>query len=195
MDKNYKEQLIKKYLNNQCTEEELEEVAELFKKADNDSELLEIFGASLESSSTEIEITEEHNQEIWNKIKDNTQPVKTPTSKTVKFYSKSFFRVASIVLLVLCATYFLSNLLKEKPIEVQKPVISYHTEECKLGKKSKLTLPDGSVAYMNAGTKITYPSKFEGNTRQISLSGEAFFDIVRDEKKPFINSLFNAKFA
>jgi len=51
------------------------------------------------------------------------------------------------------------------------------------------TLPDGSVVTLNKRSVITYPSKFKGNSRAISLKGEAFFNVAPDKKKPFIISV------
>jgi len=49
-----------------------------------------------------------------------------------------------------------------------------------------LRLPDGSRVWVNQNTKIEYPESFDGNTRNITLEGEAYFDVARDESKPFI---------
>jgi transmembrane sensor len=47
------------------------------------------------------------------------------------------------------------------------------------------TLPDGSVVTLNKTSSIAYPSEFKGDTRPVTLKGEAFFDIKPDKKKPF----------
>ena len=47
----------------------------------------------------------------------------------------------------------------------------------------ELKLPDGSMVYLNSGTKLTFPIKFTGITRQVSLSGEAFFDVIKSKDK------------
>ena len=48
------------------------------------------------------------------------------------------------------------------------------------------TLPDGSVITLNKRSLITYPSKFKGNTRSVTLKGEAFFNVTPDKKNPFV---------
>ncbi len=55
-----------------------------------------------------------------------------------------------------------------------------------LGSRTNLVLPDGSSVWLNSGSKLTYTSGFGRKTRDVSLSGEAFFDIRHQEKKPFI---------
>ncbi len=48
------------------------------------------------------------------------------------------------------------------------------------------TLPDGSSITLNRNSSLTYPEHFEGNTREVSLKGEVFFDVSHDATRPFI---------
>ena len=50
----------------------------------------------------------------------------------------------------------------------------------------QLTLPDGTHVWLNADSKITFPSQFVGQQRRISLEGEASFAVSHDQSKPFI---------
>jgi transmembrane sensor len=54
------------------------------------------------------------------------------------------------------------------------------------GSKTRTLLPDGSTVWLNAGSKITYPSSFNGAVREVTLQGEAFFDVVKQPDRPFI---------
>lgn len=54
------------------------------------------------------------------------------------------------------------------------------------GEKATLILSDGTVVYLNAGTQFSYPSQFSKNYREVSLSGEAFFDVTKNESHPFL---------
>ena len=49
----------------------------------------------------------------------------------------------------------------------------------------KLELEDGSIIYLSKTAKLSYPERFDRNSRTVSLEGEAFFEIARDETKPF----------
>lgn len=59
------------------------------------------------------------------------------------------------------------------------------------GTKSIIELSDGSKVWLNAESKIQYPSLFAGNTREIYLDGEAFFEVAKNAEKPFIIHLSN----
>jgi len=54
-------------------------------------------------------------------------------------------------------------------------------------------LPDGSVITLNVGSTIEYPEKFTGHTRDVKLTGEAYFNVTHDKTKPFIVAGENAR--
>ncbi|OIR14170.1 fec operon regulator FecR [mine drainage metagenome] len=56
----------------------------------------------------------------------------------------------------------------------------------KPGAKSKIILPDGTIVWLNSGSKLYYSPKFTDTIRSVALEGEAFFDVVKDAKHPFI---------
>lgn len=49
----------------------------------------------------------------------------------------------------------------------------------------RLTLADGTAVWLNASSSISYPSLFTGNTREVSISGEAYLEVAHDPNKPF----------
>ncbi|MBT28021.1 MAG: hypothetical protein CMO01_00060 [Thalassobius sp.] len=65
------------------------------------------------------------------------------------------------------------------------PKINYITKSTTAGQRLNLTLSDGSVIVLNANTEITYPEKFATDSRQITLNGEAYFEVMRNPEKPF----------
>ena len=62
---------------------------------------------------------------------------------------------------------------------LNKVIVSY-------GKKSMIVLSDGTKVWLNAGSQLVYPAVFLNETREVSLVGEAFFDVVKNPEKPFI---------
>ncbi len=53
------------------------------------------------------------------------------------------------------------------------------------GKRSEITLADGTHIWLNSGSQLSYPSRFKTNSREVYLAGEAFFDVTADASKPF----------
>jgi len=54
------------------------------------------------------------------------------------------------------------------------------------GNRSEISLSDGTHVWLNAGSRLIYPSRFVDKIREVFLTGEAFFDVQKNEKHPFI---------
>ena len=54
------------------------------------------------------------------------------------------------------------------------------------GSKTNLLLPDGTRVWLNAGSKLNYDTSYGMTIREVTLSGEAFFDVIKNPSKPFI---------
>lgn len=64
--------------------------------------------------------------------------------------------------------------------------LEYNTLSVPRGGVYQLTLADGTKVWLNSASRLIYPVVFSGNTREVTLVGEAYFDVQRDEMKPFI---------
>jgi transmembrane sensor len=65
------------------------------------------------------------------------------------------------------------------------PGTVYNTISTPVARQFKLVLPDQSVVWLNAGSSIKYPTAFTGNTREVEMTGEAYFEVTKDAAKPF----------
>ena len=63
--------------------------------------------------------------------------------------------------------------------------IEYHTLTTQSGRQYKLQLPDSTNVWLNAASSITFPTSFTGSERQVSISGEVYFEVAKDKSKPF----------
>lgn len=54
------------------------------------------------------------------------------------------------------------------------------------GAKSKITFPDGSVVWLNAGSKVKYDSNFAKASRNVELTGEGYFEVSKNKELPFV---------
>lgn len=61
-----------------------------------------------------------------------------------------------------------------------------------VGKRSLITLPDGSRVWLNADSRLEFPKTFDGPLREVRLVGEAFFDVTHNPKQPFVIRLSTA---
>jgi len=98
--------------------------------------------------------------------------------KRVLVYGKNI-AAACLLFGILSAGYFF---LQKHKSTVQHTSIA----ETPAGSSMSLTLSDGTVVYLNARSILTYPETFCGKTREVTLTGEAFFEVFPDSNTPFI---------
>ena len=93
---------------------------------------------------------------------------------------KQIIRAAAIILILLLpfAAY-------RKGKETIKQTFADMTVEAPMGARTKLYLPDGTLVWLNAGSKITYSQGFGVDDRRLSLEGEGYFEVTHNEKVPF----------
>ena len=102
--------------------------------------------------------------------------------KQYKNYKTIYFSIILLLASAVLYTYF----TKKEQKSGQKLTLSQNNISTKPGSKTQVTLPDGSKVILNADSKLSYPDNFMGNTREVTLEGEAFFDVTKNKKKPFI---------
>lgn len=93
--------------------------------------------------------------------------------------SWGWWRIAALFILVMGAAIFAYTWLRR---EVPVQELSLRTTDKPLAD----TLSDGSVVMLNKNSVLTYPSRFKGSTRSITLKGEAFFSVTPDKEQPFV---------
>jgi ferric-dicitrate binding protein FerR (iron transport regulator) len=59
-------------------------------------------------------------------------------------------------------------------------------EQTLRGQKSELRLPDGTKVFLNANSSIHYPEKFTASSREVTVEGEAYFEVTHDASRPFV---------
>lgn len=69
-------------------------------------------------------------------------------------------------------------------VEAKAPVM--HTLYTPHGTQYQLQLPDGTNVWVNAASSITYPTVFTGGKREVSITGEAYFEVAKNKELPFI---------
>ncbi len=93
-------------------------------------------------------------------------------------------KVAAAVLILIAGYFLLSqlNLFNNN----SGTEIAWNEKKTEPGQKSILTLFDGSRITLNAGSKLKYPKQFGTDVREVFLEGEAYFEVKRNESRPFI---------
>lgn len=117
-------------------------------------------------------------QELNKKI-DSYESAALPVQEKA-IWKEIYFKAAAILLpfaIIISSLYFFTS--KDNSTKYQ--IVS--TEK---GSKTKLVLEDGTTVWLNAESELKYPSTFKNqDKRVITLTGEAYFDVARNEKQPF----------
>lgn len=121
----------------------------------------------------------------------NTKESSSPQRRSFKRHLVA----ASILLLLGLNLFFLLDKFSSKKEVVANrvpltslPTVLKNTIYTNNGVKGVVDLPDGSKVWLNSSSKITYPTKFEGSTREVEISGECYFEVVTDSINPMIVS-------
>jgi ferric-dicitrate binding protein FerR (iron transport regulator) len=104
-------------------------------------------------------------------------------------YAKSGFRTvlgyaaAIIILAVSVGVAYFAGRSNTKVSDNQ--TIVYNEIIVPKGEKSQLILSDGTKVWVNAGSKLKFPDRFQKTSREVWLEGEAFFEVAKDKARPF----------
>lgn len=104
-------------------------------------------------------------------------------SSITKTNFSQFLRVAAIILVASLLGILAYQNLYQEP-EIVKPVLREIAVE--KGQRGNITLSDGTKVTLNADSKITLPNVFKSDKREITLEGQAFFDVTSNPERPFI---------
>lgn len=100
--------------------------------------------------------------------------------KNKQYALKRVAAVAAVFLLLIGTSWLTWNLKDRQEAE------SFYIVEAPLGEKSKLTLPDGTIVWLNAGSQLTYSNYFNKNNRNVTLNGEGYFEVTKQGGKEFV---------
>jgi len=94
------------------------------------------------------------------------------------------FKIAAAVVVLCVLSWVMLNIIPEKEIAgvQEEPVYTYNPT----GQKSKITLPDHSVIYLNSESSLSYLKGFSDSIRHVQLAGEAYFEVEPDINRPFV---------
>lgn len=103
----------------------------------------------------------------------------------VRKQSIPLYKWIGSVAAAIIAMLFLYNIQLFTGKSIQ-PDMAFNTIKVPAGQRIEMTLSDGTHIYLNARSEFSYPTSFNGNTREVRLKGEAFFDVAKNENKKFI---------
>ncbi|MBL1410815.1 FecR family protein [Sphingobacterium faecale] len=182
IDNPYIRQLLQKYIDGSYSPEELDELLRYSTQLEGEQTIGALVEAYLAETPTIEAAQEERLQRILN-LTDIHISEAVPLPDMDEQPTRSLFRrmlpyAAAVLLFLSVGIYVWKVGINQEP-----NTISITATEAKA---QQVELPDGSHVWLNAGATLTYPEKFSKDKRTITLSdGQAYFDIAKDENKPF----------
>jgi transmembrane sensor len=138
------------------------------------------------SDEKEINVDKAWNS-VFSRMNENENKTENSVAR-ISFLRSSFIRVAAIALVIL-SLGFAATYLANPDIFSRKITIASASDQ----KNIEVALPDGSRIFLNRNSEFSYRSNFGDRGRNVTLTGEAFFEIAPDASKPFIIDAGNAK--
>lgn len=103
------------------------------------------------------------------------------------FFSKAIHivsRIAAVLFIPLLIYIFINS----NNYKIMDKEVAYSKIYAPFGTRTSFFLPDGTRGWLNSGASLYFPTEFRGKTREVTLKGEAYFDVKTNIKKPFIVS-------
>ena len=182
-----KEDLFKKFFNNDCSKEELKEVYALLKQEvpkEFEEEIFDTLQEVQDDSQTQLLNTNKLKSNILKQIQnDQTLKQQETKIKSIVAHKRVWYAAASVLLLI--SLGYLTLLGIQQWVN-QNTELVWQEVQTKPGERQSIQLSDGTKVTLNGNSKFRYPKEFEKSLREVFLIGEGFFEVVRDTHQPFV---------
>ena len=178
--------LLRKYVKDQCSEQELRTLLQWLKSSDHHIGFDWVVQPLWDAIDKDMPRPDEEGEnELRQEVSSLLSGIRQQKTSNFGVRSKNrlngFYRVAAILILALSVT-----LGALKVLDRPQSVVTYVEKMSAKGETKSLLLADGTKVILNSDTKLIIPSNFNKEERIIELEGEGFFDVTPDPDKPFI---------
>ncbi len=184
-------EVVKRYVNNECTEEENIAVKQWLEDPVNE----ETFRALMNEQWNDLsrkELTEIPLQHVLKRIHDHMDSVAKKETRIVPIKAEKnifnlWIRIAATISLIMGVAAILYWQFPASPRSTAANWNEPSADSVRYNDKiTSMVLPDGTTVWLNAKSKLKYSPEFSGKQREVYLEGEAFFDVTEDKERPFI---------
>jgi transmembrane sensor len=172
------DELLIRFLSEECNEEERQTVDRWLEASPENKTYFQELSILWNASASSATFQKDWLKKDWNTVRDRIDEIRIkelnkPVQQRSLIYT--FARLAAVIVLAIGVYLYVQHSSDKTAV---------HQAIASAGIKT-LTLPDGSKVSLNANAKLIYPEVFDSEKREVTLEGEAFFEILRDTKKPF----------
>jgi ferric-dicitrate binding protein FerR (iron transport regulator) len=169
--------ILSKHFQENVTKEEQNQIDSFIKANPKEYETLKKVW-----NTKSVQITDFNTPKAW----DTIQPKLKKETKIIPLYKRigRIAAAAAIFTFIALSGYYTIEF-------VQQPnILLAHANVSEKGKT--IVLSDGSKVWLNTGATLSFPEEFDDNFRNVTLTGEAFFEVEKNPEKPFIVNMDNA---
>lgn len=178
--------LLHKYINSQCTEQELKQLLEWLKYTD-DYACFDKVGKALWADINQTTAYPNNNRvqelqvEVSNLLKQITPQNSPQIIKYQPLHKSLWFTIAAVTIMAICMTFSIIYFYNTNSTNISYTEIITHKGEQKV-----YHLSDGSKVTLNSDSKLLIPDDFNEKNRNILMKREGFFEVTKNPKKPFV---------
>lgn len=165
--------LYQLYLKNRCTADELEQFFRLLRKK-KDAEILSLMSATWDQTQA---IPESGLYPEF--LKQESKQVKLNPEHIDRFKIYKAIAIAAMLIIISGIYFYRSDFGKLFQAKVN------YEQAITTNQRKQIQLPDGTRVWLSPNSKLDYPAQFKESERQVSLTGEAFFEVTHDARHPF----------
>lgn len=170
--------LLRKFIHNYCTPQELVLVDHLIKKGVDDDVWIRLMNEA-ETAHQPSMLPQGHRNRLYKAIELKTMAI--PVKRPVFINNRLLFSGIAAYVLLFLITVFVLYITNEGQVPDNLLTILTKGHE-----RQQLKTTDGSHIWINSHSAVRYPQQFASDLRRIELEGEAFFQIARDPERPFV---------
>lgn len=163
--------LLDRYIHHQCTAGERRYFDQFFQRFQQDDTFWK---------SWDLTERERIMMEMYTSLNHTLDAAAHEAKQRRRSLYTTLLRSAAAVMILAVSGWIAYALIRSQPAP------AWLTETTPRGQRRTITFSDGSVIRLNAASSISFPKKFTGDTREVKLTGEAFFDVKRDTRHPFV---------
>ena len=177
-DLKYINNLLKRFVDGLYTRKDADDLLKHFHAGKYNTEISEAMDNVWEEME-EDEVSSLQHQQYREEARLLLSRIRKPEKR---FSFIPYLRYVAIVAVILSIGWGGFRLIRSN----QEKVLTYTEVHVKNGEHKRIILPDGTSVTLNAGSYLRYPREFITDVRRIEMNGEAFFEVTRDEEKPFL---------
>lgn len=174
--------LLKKLFQEEITSEEMNDLLSWFEQLEAKDELFESYDEKWEYASSTMNTEEQ--EKILGRLKEQIHP----QNRINKIRLMHWTKIAASILLPILLIGGTILFFEARSVGVKKNNMIVNVDK---GQKANMQLPDGTIVWLNSGSTLNLSPNYNHKERIVSLEGEAYFDVAKNTKCPFIVKVNN----